>query len=182
MENQHPTGGEDTSAGRANTPDFSRPRDPEGAGGTGPKAPDYAGPRGEQFDRFEDPLADDAEEWSRSGPGEIADAALRGRVDVRERLESRLDETLERTADRLARAARSLHDAAHAQMDAGGIRGAAGRIAHGVAGGGESAAEFLRDSEVHDFTSFVEREVRERPIRSLLVAAASGWLVAKLVR
>jgi ElaB/YqjD/DUF883 family membrane-anchored ribosome-binding protein len=101
---------------------------------------------------------------------------------VREGVENRVDGALDQTADRLQGAAGSLHQAADRLSEQGGVRATAGRWAHEVADAGENAAGYLRDTDMHELTTSLERQVRERPLQTLLVAAAAGWLVGKILR
>ena len=44
------------------------------------------------------------------------------------------------------------------------------------------AADYLRGSDADDLRRDVETRVREKPLQSVLVAVAAGWLVGKIVR
>jgi ElaB/YqjD/DUF883 family membrane-anchored ribosome-binding protein len=101
---------------------------------------------------------------------------------VRDRVEEGIDRGIDQAADRLGGAAQSLHQTADRHLAGGGVRGTAGRLAHGVADAGENAAEYLRNTEVNDLTQALERQVRENPLQTLLISAATGWLVGKILR
>lgn len=103
--------------------------------------------------------------------------------EVRDRVEKRADETLDRAADRLGGAANRLHSTADRHLAGeGALRGTARRWTHEVADAGETAADYLRETDIEDLTSALERQVRERPLQTLLIAAAAGWLVGKIIR
>jgi ElaB/YqjD/DUF883 family membrane-anchored ribosome-binding protein len=102
---------------------------------------------------------------------------------VRERVEGRVDEAMDRTANRLGDAANRLHETADRRLAGEGtVRSTARRWTHDVADAGESAAGFLRETDMHDLTQRLERRVREQPLQTLLMAAAAGWLVGKILR
>jgi ElaB/YqjD/DUF883 family membrane-anchored ribosome-binding protein len=126
---------------------------------------------GEQAKRTAEAVSHDAQRVIREKAGE-----------VREGVENRLDGALDQTANRLQGAAGSLHQAAERLEGQGGVRATAGRWAHEVADAGESAADYLRDTDMHELSTSLERQVRERPLQTLLVAAAAGWLVGKILR
>jgi ElaB/YqjD/DUF883 family membrane-anchored ribosome-binding protein len=131
-----------------------------------------SGTMGEQAKKTAEALRHDAQRLVGEKAGE-----------VRDRVENRLDDGLDRAADRLQGAARSLHGAADRHLDGeGGARARAGRWAHEVADAGESAADYLRNTEMHELTTALERQVRERPLQTLAIAAAAGWLAGKILR
>lgn len=43
-------------------------------------------------------------------------------------------------------------------------------------------ADYLRDSDLADLKEGLERQVRERPLQSLLVGLAAGWLLGKVLK
>jgi hypothetical protein len=51
-----------------------------------------------------------------------------------------------------------------------------------LATGMQSSAEWLRDADLDKLKSGVERQVKEHPARSLLVALGAGFLIGKIVR
>lgn len=51
-----------------------------------------------------------------------------------------------------------------------------------LASGMQSGAEWLRDADVDKLKEGVERQVREHPARSLLVALGAGYLIGKALR
>ncbi len=56
------------------------------------------------------------------------------------------------------------------------------RATESLAGGMESTANWVRNANMEDMKSGVERQVRENPGRSLLVAVGVGYLLGKLFR
>ena len=60
-----------------------------------------------------------------------------------------------------------------------------GRMAHvsdRVAGGMEATADFLRTADLDDLKSGIERQVKEHPGRTLLIAAGLGYLIGRAFR
>ena len=103
----------------------------------------------------------------------------RGRHGPRERIH----EGMRQLADQLQVAAEHLDELAEERLaDAPGPLGRAGEVARGVAERLDSVAEYLRNNEVEDVRRGVQRQVREKPLQSILVAVAAGWLVGKILR
>lgn len=51
-----------------------------------------------------------------------------------------------------------------------------------IASGMQSSAEWLRDADLDKLKSGVEKQVKEHPARSLLVALGAGYLIGKALR
>jgi hypothetical protein len=51
-----------------------------------------------------------------------------------------------------------------------------------LATGMQSSAEWLRDADIDKLKSGVEKQVKEHPARSLLVALGAGYLIGKILR
>ena len=51
-----------------------------------------------------------------------------------------------------------------------------------LATGMQSSAEWLRDADLDKLKSGVEKQVKEHPARSLLVALGAGYLIGKVLR
>jgi hypothetical protein len=51
-----------------------------------------------------------------------------------------------------------------------------------LATGMQSSAEWLRDADIDKLKSGVEKQVKEHPARSLLVALGAGYLIGKALR
>lgn len=57
-----------------------------------------------------------------------------------------------------------------------------GQMADRLAGGMQASADWLRDADLDNLRSGVERQVREHPGRTLLVAVGLGYLIGKAFR
>jgi hypothetical protein len=73
----------------------------------------------------------------------------------------------------------------------GGAEGSALAITHDpgiaavtdtLASGMQSSAEWLRDADIDKLKQGVEKQVKEHPARSLLVALGAGYLIGKVLR
>ena len=51
-----------------------------------------------------------------------------------------------------------------------------------LASGMQSSAEWLRDADIEKLKSGVEKQVKEHPARSLLIALGAGYLIGKAFR
>jgi hypothetical protein len=51
-----------------------------------------------------------------------------------------------------------------------------------IATGMQSSADWLRDADLEKLKSGVEKQVKEHPARSLLVALGAGYLIGKVLR
>lgn len=99
------------------------------------------------------------------------------------KVEDRVDEGMQRAAAGLEDAAKRLHS--KAGFDAPGsddARAKAGRAAHSTADTMESVARYLRDNDTAGLQRDLERQVRDNPLQTLLVAVAAGWVVGKILR
>jgi hypothetical protein len=175
----------DAIAGAANTPPFE---------GNEPHRESGRPPSHREFD----PATESARDRERmegiapaSGPAagrptdRAAEAARRAEEEAGEALDRagrRIDETAETAADRLEAAADRVRGRAREMHEEPGWRGSAARWAEQVAESGDDAANYLRNSGIDDFRGLVERQVRERPLRTILLSLAAGWLVGKLLR
>jgi hypothetical protein len=100
-----------------------------------------------------------------------------------DRLESRVNWTLEAAADRLDDTAGRI--GRMAEERAGGESAVAARtggVAHSVAELMESTAEFLRTNDVESLRSDLRRRMRERPLQTLMIGVAAGWVMGKILR
>ena len=55
-------------------------------------------------------------------------------------------------------------------------------VTDSLATGMQSSAEWLRDADIDKLKSGVERQVKQHPTRSLLVALGAGYLIGKILR
>ena len=111
---------------------------------------------------------------AREKAGEAMDTARSGL----QQAEQRVDENRGRAADSMDEAAQKLHE--RADSVPGGERTT--EIAHQAADHLQSASEYVREHDVSDMTSDLESFVRKHPAESLIVAAAAGFLVGKMLR
>ncbi len=96
-------------------------------------------------------------------------------------MEERANDALNRGADVLESAAQRLGGLA-GQGGQGGAMGRAGDLASQAAGTMESTARYLRDNDVRALQGDLERMTREKPLQTLLVAVAAGWVLGKILR
>ncbi|HEX7239096.1 MAG TPA: hypothetical protein VF263_02430, partial [Longimicrobiaceae bacterium] len=99
-------------------------------------------------------------------------------------VEERANDALSRGADVLESAAQRLSGLAGqgGQGGQGGAMGRAGDLASQAAGTMESTARYLRDNDVRALQGDLERMTREKPLQTLLVAVAAGWVLGKILR
>jgi hypothetical protein len=60
--------------------------------------------------------------------------------------------------------------------------GRVAQVSNKVAGGMESTADWLRDADLDSLRTGLERQVKEHPGRTLLLAAGLGYLIGKAFR
>ena len=134
-------------------------------------------------DPFDDEEAPPHQRETRAGSTPPPNARpRRGRPDLRSRAELGLQRGFERIADRLEETAERLEHVAEERLVGPGPRARAGDLAFSAAGWIGEVSDYLRTSELDTVRSDLERQVRERPIQSLLVAAGAGWLLGKILR
>jgi len=97
-------------------------------------------------------------------------------------VQDRANQVMGRAAEGLETAANRLNDFADRQRDQGGPMGRANDFAHQAANTMESTARYLRDNDVRALQGDVERMVREKPLQSLLIGVAAGWVLGKILR
>jgi hypothetical protein len=56
------------------------------------------------------------------------------------------------------------------------------QVSNKVAGGMESTADWLRDADLDSLRTGIERQVKDHPGRTLLIAAGLGYLIGKAFR
>lgn len=99
------------------------------------------------------------------------------------RAETKINEGMQQAADRLETAAERLDRLADERIDGpSGTRARAGDLAHSAADTMESVARYLRDNDAQGLRSDLERQVREKPVQTLLVGVAAGWIAGKILR
>jgi hypothetical protein len=161
-------------SGSANIPPF--PRAPTGeSGGSEGSDPAAAAGAGRSSDTHDDPLPGDTarpEGSFRSGSrfgnaaSDVRQRAARGALSGLDRLAERIDEVAERI-ERIAE---------------GRLNGAAGEAARATVERLEGTADFLRTSDLNSLRSDLERQVRARPLQSVVLAVGAGWLLGKIMR
>lgn len=110
-------------------------------------------------------------------------AAASNDTNPREQIETKLNDAMGRAATGLDSAARRLDEMAERRTQGStGTTARAGEYAHTAAEGMHGVANYLRENDVRGLQSDLEKQVRERPLQSLLVAVAAGWLVGKILR
>jgi ElaB/YqjD/DUF883 family membrane-anchored ribosome-binding protein len=101
-------------------------------------------------------------------------------------LKHSLADALDSGASRLRhRGATTLNDLAAAPTTGGVAVETEGRVtqlSNKVAGGMESTADWLRDADLNNLRTGIERQVKEHPGRTLLIAAGLGYLIGKAFR
>ena len=131
--------------------------------------------------RNDDPARAGAEREEGRGGGPGAGAQRMAR-ELGERVEGRLNRSLGGAAARLQAAAGRIDRLAERPGAESPLAGPVGEVAHGVADLLETAAGYLRDHEVESLREDLRRQVRERPLQTLLLSVAAGWVVGKILR
>lgn len=112
---------------------------------------------------------------------------LRARAgEAMERMEGRANDFMDRAATGLENAARRVDEMADRQSSRAasrsGMQASAGKFAHGAADRMEEMVGYLRENDVRAVQRDVERQVRERPLQTLLIGVAAGWMAGKILR
>ena len=124
-----------------------------------------------------------------SGSVGMADQTSRG--GVRDKLADVLQSNAERLRERGAKAGDTNPDTSSATF--AGVTGdgtvsvetdtgAATHVTERVAGGMDAAANWLRDADIDGLKQGIERQVKEHPARTLLIAAGVGYLLGRAFR
>jgi hypothetical protein len=178
-------GSSETMAGAANTPPFEG-NDPQRGGGRPPSHREFeAGSEREREESRMEGIAPASGAPPGGAAERAADAARRAEERAGETLDEagrRLDQTADTAADRLDAAANRVRGRAREMNDEPGWRGSAARWAEQAADTGENAAEYLRESGIDDFRGMLEQQVRQRPLQTILLSVAAGWVVGKILR
>ncbi len=88
----------------------------------------------------------------------------------------------ERVADAFDSIGERIEDRGRIMRRRGGARGRAGRAAVAAGHAFEAGADYLREHEIDEMQRELEGRVRERPLASLALAAAAGFLLARILR
>lgn len=130
------------------------------------------GTMGEQAKRTATAVQHDAQRMAKEKLGEVGD-----------RVEGQANRVKDRAANRLEGAANRLDEMADRQTaGATGARAKAGEMAHRTADTLESTARYLRTNDLRELQHDLERMTREKPVQTLLVAVAAGWVLGKILR
>jgi hypothetical protein len=113
-----------------------------------------------------------------------AAGGARGKLEeLGDQIEDAANERMRRTADQLDSAADQVDRfATERTRGETGVKAQAGSMAHSLADMMESAAGYLRDNDVESLRENLGRQMRERPLQTLLVGVAAGWVVGKILR
>lgn len=131
-------------------------------------------------------LADRARDVAGTAQEKLADVGGMVR-DRAGNLKDSLADALETGADRLrARAGQSTGGGMAAATGSGSLAvendGRVAQVTDRVAGGMEATADWLRDADLDGLRTGIERQVKEHPGRTLLMAVGLGYLLGKALR
>jgi len=106
---------------------------------------------------------------------------------IRERAgtaKNRIADALESGADKLRQNNTGVADLAGATGDGSAAigDGRMAQVSDKVAGGMQATAEWLREAELADLRTGIERQVKDHPGRTLLIAAGLGYLIGRAFR
>lgn len=124
-----------------------------------------------------------ARESHRESNGNGATGARRVARDFGARLEHRLNWTFGAAADRLEETAGRIDQFATRRAEgAAGEDAPARGVSTSLAELLESTADFLRNSDVESLRGDLRRQMRDRPLQTLLISVTAGWVMGKLLR
>ncbi len=132
-------------------------------------ADDYS-PLGDDDD---DPLVDDE-----PAPG----FATRAREGMKRRAAESANRGFEHFADRLDEVAERIDRLATDRLGGTGGRERAADAAHSTAGWLAGLSDYMRETDLDNLRLDIEDQVRQNPLRSVLIAVGAGWLIGKIVR
>lgn len=103
--------------------------------------------------------------------------------DMASQAEDRLNQGMKQAAERIDTMAQRLTQVADERLSGStGAKARVGDTAHSVADTMQSVADYLRNHDTQALRGDLERQMRERPLQTLFVAVAAGWLVGKILR
>ncbi len=134
-------------------------------------------------------FADRARDIAGSAQEKLADVGS----SVRDRaghLKDSLADALDAGADKLRQRGASMHTSSPGDLagatDTGSVTlggdGRSTQVTNRVAGGMAATADWIRDADLDGMKTSIERQVKEHPGRSLLIAVGVGYLLGKIVR
>ena len=134
---------------------------------------------GSSFGDSADSLADKA----KSGIGSATDKAKSGLGTAKDKateLKASLADKLEAGAEKLrSQSQGGSYAGATGQGSVGTDGNALGQVSDKLATGMQSTADFLRNADLDNMKQGIEKQVKENPGRSLLIAAGLGYLLGK---
>lgn len=138
----------------------------------------------DDLDLEEDAMAADDDLDADTIGRDEAPASFAGRAGARflSRAESAVDRGTSRLADRLEETAERLALLAEDRLHDSGPRARAGEAAQSAARWIDDLALYLRDRDAQGLREDLEHQVRERPVPTLLLAVAAGWIVGRIMR
>lgn len=158
----------------------------------GPNAADHDGmPEANEFSGSGSKPIDSFDFSGSVGMTGEASPTATGRAGVRDKLANVLESSAERLRERGSRTGDANPDtsaATFAGVTGGGsvsvetdkVGGA--QVTERVAGGMDAAANWLREADVDGLKQGIERQVKEHPARTLLIAAGLGYLLGRAFR
>lgn len=129
---------------------------------------------GDTIDRLKGPMGDQMKD-------QVKRTAAAVGHDAERKVQDRANQVLDQAADTLGQAADRLNQFAD-QQGGSGARARAGEVAHRAADAMESTARYLRDNDAQRLQSDLEGMVKSNPLQTLLIGAAAGWIVGKILR
>ena len=167
------SGGYGGSAGLSNT----------GSQGYGASATDTSsfGSTGSSADSFADKAKDtlgDAKDKAKSGLSNAKDKATELKSTLADKLEAGANKLRSQQTNTGAYAGATGSGSASVTADNGQL----GQITDKLASGMQGTADFLRNADMDQMKASVEKQVKENPGRSLLIAAGIGYLLGKAFR
>ena len=130
--------------------------------------------------------ADSIADKAKSGLNNAADKAKSGFGSAKEKateLKATLADKLEAGAEKLrSQSQGGSYAGATGQGSVATDSGALGNVSDKLATGMQSTADFLRNADLDNMKAGIEKQVRENPGRSLLIAAGLGYLLGKAFR
>ena len=130
-------------------------------------------------------MSDRARNIAGSAKDRLADVGASAR-DRAGNLKNSLADALESGADRLRQRAGGQSGSLAGTTDAGSVAmendGRLTDVSRSVATGMQSSAEWLRDADLDGLKLGIEKQVKEHPGRTLLIAVGLGYLIGKAFR
>lgn len=130
--------------------------------------------------------ADSIADKAKSGLNSAADKAKSGLGTAKDKateLKATLADKLEAGAEKLrSQSQGGSYAGATGQGSVATDSGALGQVSDKLATGMQSTADFLRNADLDNMKAGIEKQVRENPGRSLLIAAGLGYLLGKAFR